>query len=140
MFRWLSKNPDADGVLQPVVYGTRFLYLISAKVLVPVAALGEKQTGDEYPFDEACKRAASHLVACKSRGCNTVIIDDYGWSESWGGGLRSSVNQLVEEYRQHEDKSLFVVVPSEVVKTFISDYQLAECEYKFIEPADSILE
>lgn len=139
LFQWLAKNPDADGVLQPVVDETRFYYLISTKSLVMTGSMGNNLPDNEPVFNENCKRAADHLTACLAAGRNTVIIDGYGLAESTVGGLRNAVDSLIGEFRHSRERSLLVVVNSEAVEVFISDYQFKEGEYMFARIIDSIL-
>jgi nucleoside-triphosphatase THEP1 len=137
LFRFTTNNTQADGVLQPVVSGKRFLYLISKRAMLQLETDEENKTiqqiGGHRFLTDTFNEAETHLRWCMDNTKRVLIFDEFGKLEIEGRGMRESADWVMEWSRGASDNHLLLVVRDSLLEQFINSYSLLSEEYALID-------
>ncbi len=125
LFREYAQNPDADGILQPVVDGIRCNYYLKTRELrkleVTGASVEDVQKIGNYCFSTAeFERTRNYLYAIPDQN-RITIIDEIGPLELEGRGMEPGLRELITIHAV-DPHLLILVVRSKILDTFFERY------------------
>ena len=135
LFRFISENKAADGILAPIVNERRRLYHISTKTIkdleVDKKSEGTISVGKYHFLNESFKWANKKLLESYNLPTTYLIIDEIGKLELNGGGLHESTKEIVERIRNSE-KYLILVIRDYLLKDVLQYYQINKHDYEIL--------
>ncbi len=127
---WIKNEDDVDGILQPVIDGTRYIRHISSgetRLLELTADTNEKnilKIGNYKFNNEVFIWARSKLFSAFSKNPQWLIIDEVGKLEMDGKGLEPSIKKIFLKLNDFSDMNLVFVVRDYLVSDFLKKYSL----------------
>lgn len=125
---WVKSQNNIDGILQPIINGTRCLKNISSGESNQLELAEEINDGNlirvgKFVFDEdVFKWAQKKLLLSIENNLDWLVIDEYGKLELIGKGLEPIISEIILDEKRFFKTKLVVV---------IRDYLLDEFVYKF---------
>lgn len=135
LFRFISENENADGILAPIVNEKRIFYHISSKTIKNLEV--DQQSGDtisvgKYIFlNDSFEWANKKLIECFNSQANWLIIDEIGKLELRGEGLHKSTKTILENL-ENIDKNLILVIRDYLLEDALKYYKITEQDYELL--------
>lgn len=123
---WVSSQKNVDGILQPVVNETRFIYHLGSKTLKQLEVESSNDTIKigKYNFSrEVFSWAQNVLVDCMQKKLDWLIVDEIGPLELEGNGLEPAISKIISERNSFEG-NIVCVVRDTMLEKFVQHYRL----------------
>lgn len=133
LFKWINKEKNVGGILQPVIDDLRFFYSISSKTIIQLEVTKEQLknlTSDQFisigNFNflvSGFEKAKNFLLNDFKNQPDWLIIDEIGPLELSNTGLEPAITTIFTEREKFNGKIL-VVVRENLLNKFIEHYNL----------------
>lgn len=133
LFRWLLKEKNVSGILQPVIDDKRFFYSIVDKTVIQLEISKEQakklkdeeieKIGNYFLLKNSFEKAREILNRDFSRNYDWLVIDEIGPLELNNLGLEPIVSKIINE-RTKFDGNILCVVRDKILEAFIEHYKI----------------
>ena len=136
LFREYAQNPNADGILQPVVDGIRCNYYLKTRELrkleVMNASAPDVETIGNYHFSTAEFQRARQYLHAIPREKSITILDEIGPLELEGRGIEPGLQEFIAVHAA-DPNLLILVVRSKILDTFFERFALDRSTCEIVE-------
>ena len=136
---WLKNKDGVDGILQPVIDGTRHIKHISSGEIRSLQIPSDSNKKNiliigNYKFDnDVFTWARTKLLLAYNKHPEWLIIDEVGKLEISGNGLEPAVSEILKDFNDRKSINLVFVVRDYLVPDFLTKYCLGNNDFQNLE-------